>query len=218
MAPPPGSGRMGGCETTPPDRTREPPSEPPPGNHNPAGPSSPPIIGHRLPASSSFVLARAPHGRSRCGRSSLTHGPRGGTKPAATGKASKTVPHTKPGHTQHVTGPAHHALLTEGPPWVVNLAARVITNQSAAHQLRIGNWRHLKGGGTCQTLTFCDSHGPGFMALGPTTSVGLAVLGPQPSPGEAADLESSFYSQEPEPPLLRRLGTNWEAPALATGV
>jgi hypothetical protein len=56
------------------------------------------------------------------------------------------------------------------------------------------------------------------MALGPTTSVGLAVLGPQPSPGEAADLESSFYSQEPEPPLLRRLGTNWEAPALATGV
>jgi hypothetical protein len=69
-----------------------------------------------LSASSSSVLAPRPDGRTRRGRSSLTHGPRDGTKPAAAGKASKTVPHTKPGHTQHVTGLTHHALLTEGSP------------------------------------------------------------------------------------------------------
>src|SRR5690348_4605857 len=106
---------MGGCETTPPDRTREPPSEPLPGNHNPAGSPTPPIIGHRLPASSSFVLARALTGAAAAGA------PAGPTARAAArnrqlrGKPAKAVLTPNPA-TQQVTGPAHHALLTDDSP------------------------------------------------------------------------------------------------------
>src|SRR5438128_11794379 len=61
--PPWAGGRMGGCETHsagPAHAPGEPPlANPLPPNHNPAGSSSPPIISRRLPASSSFVLARA---------------------------------------------------------------------------------------------------------------------------------------------------------------
>src|SRR6266581_4238114 len=45
-------------------------ANPQPRNHNPAGSSSPPIIGHRLPASSSFVLARALTGAHAAGADS----------------------------------------------------------------------------------------------------------------------------------------------------
>jgi len=72
---------MGGCETTPDSRTdpREAstPSEPSArGKPQPGRLSSLAIIGHRLPASSSFVLASALTGATGCGRSSLTRGAR----------------------------------------------------------------------------------------------------------------------------------------------
>src|SRR5215831_7590253 len=74
--PPRAGGRMGGCETTPPD-SRTDPREPAPGEPRlrqatTGRLSSLAIIGHRLPGSSSFVLARALTGANGCGRSSLT--------------------------------------------------------------------------------------------------------------------------------------------------
>ena len=58
--PPPGRYRMGACETTPTTTHTGGTSQRPPHTPNPAGGySSLLIIGRRLPASSSFVLARA---------------------------------------------------------------------------------------------------------------------------------------------------------------
>jgi hypothetical protein len=96
--------------------TREPAqANPRPGNHNrPALPRRL-IIGRRLPASSSFVLARALTGATGCGRSSLTRGRAAARNPAAARKASKAVPR-QPDDPPQVTGPAHHALLTNGSP------------------------------------------------------------------------------------------------------
>jgi len=103
---------MGGCETTPGSRTDPPgsqhPSEPRPRQATTGGLSSLAIIGRRLPASSSFVLARALTGANGCGRSSLTPDRRGGT---GTSSYEETQHNSQPGDYQ-VTGSAQHALLT----------------------------------------------------------------------------------------------------------
>jgi hypothetical protein len=63
---------MGACETTPTtSRDRGTSQRPPHDNHAQEGCSPLPIVGRRLPASSSFVLAPRLPAR-RCGRSSLT--------------------------------------------------------------------------------------------------------------------------------------------------
>ncbi len=69
MAPAHAGGRMGGCETHSAYLRTHPasPTHPCHGSPQPAGSSSPPIIGHRLPASSSFVLARALAGATAAG-------------------------------------------------------------------------------------------------------------------------------------------------------
>ena len=58
MVPAPAGGRMGGCETTPPDSRTGPRKPAPPvhGKPQPSRLSSLAIIGHRLPGSSSFLL------------------------------------------------------------------------------------------------------------------------------------------------------------------
>src|SRR5438477_11886413 len=71
-------GRMGGCETTPPDSRTDPGKPAPPGGRlvhgkpQPSRLSSLAIIGRRLPASSSFVLARALTGAPAAGAPALT--------------------------------------------------------------------------------------------------------------------------------------------------
>jgi hypothetical protein len=77
-------------------RTRAPtpgkPANPPPHSKpQPGGLSSLAIIGRRLPASSSFVLARALTGANGCGRSSLTRGRAAARKLAAARKPSTTA-------------------------------------------------------------------------------------------------------------------------------
>ena len=90
MASRPGAGcRMGACETTPPastspGETTQPASSTTP--QIPEGSSSPPIIGRRLPASSSFVLAA-----TRLRALQLDPGPRDGTNRQRQGKATTTV-------------------------------------------------------------------------------------------------------------------------------
>src|SRR5262249_54305221 len=67
MAPARAGGRMGGWETTPPSPHPGPAQRTPPATPTTSrlGSSPPPIIGHRLPASSPFVLAPRPSGRRR---------------------------------------------------------------------------------------------------------------------------------------------------------
>jgi len=107
-------GRMGGCETTPP--TSRTPTGDNPGTPAPASTtgrlSSHAIIGRRLPASSSFVLARALTGRYRCGRSSVTPAGAAARNPAAAKKTSTIQPDD---HTE-VTGTGQHTLLTAKAP------------------------------------------------------------------------------------------------------
>jgi hypothetical protein len=69
MVPAQAGGRMGGCETTPPDSRTDPREASPPvhGKPQPSGLSSLAIIGRRSPASSSFVLARALTGAPAAG-------------------------------------------------------------------------------------------------------------------------------------------------------
>src|SRR5438034_2861875 len=71
-SPPRAGGRMGGCETAPPDSRTDPGSQhqrtPPTANHNPSRLSSLASIGHRSRGSSSFVLARALTGANGSGR------------------------------------------------------------------------------------------------------------------------------------------------------
>jgi hypothetical protein len=58
-------------------------------------------------------------------------------------------------------------------------------------------------------------------ALNPAASARVAEadrLRARGCSGKAAGLESSASSQEPQPPPPRRLGTNWEPPALATAL
>jgi len=104
---------MGGCETTPPDSRIDPRNQHPVhGKPQPSGLSSLAIIGRRLPASSSFVLARALTGANGCGRSSLTPDRRGGT---GTSSYEETQHNSQPGDYQ-VTGSRQHALFdSEGP-------------------------------------------------------------------------------------------------------
>ena len=72
-SPPPAGGRMGGCETTPPDSRTDPGKPAPPsgrlihGKPQPGRLSSLAIIGRRSPASSSFVLASALTGATAAG-------------------------------------------------------------------------------------------------------------------------------------------------------
>jgi hypothetical protein len=84
-------------------RPTPPTSAPPPGKSQPSEPLCPrqPTTSRRFlapdhrPPLAGVKLVRPrprPDGRYRCGRSSLTHGPRGGAKPAAARKASTTVP------------------------------------------------------------------------------------------------------------------------------
>jgi len=107
---------MGGCETTPTDRTR---GAQPSGTPGPATTTGGPLLAHdhRPPlAGIKLVRPRPAPGRALTLRAlQLDPRPRGGAKPAATRKASKPVP-TKPDDPQQVTGPNHHALLTEGSP------------------------------------------------------------------------------------------------------
>ena len=88
MAPAQAGGRMGGCETTPPDSRTDPGKPAPPvhGKPQPAGLSSLAIIGRRSPASSSFLLAAA-----RLRGLQLDPRPRNGREPAATRKPSTTA-------------------------------------------------------------------------------------------------------------------------------
>ena len=117
MVPAQAGGRMGGCETTPPDSRTDPrkastPANPVHGKPQPSGLSSLAIIGRRSPASSSFVLARALTGANGCGRSSLTPDRRGGT---GTSSYEETQHNSQPGDYQ-VTGSRQHALFdSEGP-------------------------------------------------------------------------------------------------------
>jgi hypothetical protein len=192
---------MGGCETTPPDPTQTPgdshPTANPAGNHNPAGFSSLLIIGRRLPASSCFVLARAPPGRSRCGRSSLTHGPRGGTTRQLRGNPAQQ---SHPGDPQQVTGPARHALLTEGSPmgW---FCARLAYGTSAAPS-------RLVPSAACRR---CLLSGRPGRVLDGRVYCGLW----RPKPVRTAS--SSGRTCSPPPSLLRRLLTPPAALSLGPG-
>jgi hypothetical protein len=109
---------MGACETTP--ATLNVPGEAKPAtfrsNHprTQAGSSSLLMIGRRLPASSSFVLARALPAR-RCGRSSLTP-PTRRHNPAATRKAATGQSHPNPAVGDRVTGSIQHGPLTSEAP------------------------------------------------------------------------------------------------------
>ena len=101
----PGVRRMGACETTPQTSTQ-------PGTASPCQPatrdlarSSLPIIGRRLPASSSFVLAAA-----RMRALQLDPAPRGGRTGQLPGR---TPDHGHPSPAPPLaTGPDPHALLT----------------------------------------------------------------------------------------------------------
>ena len=112
MAPAHAGGRMGGCETTPPDpRARRTTQRPPP-----ATPTQQALLAsnHRPPlASVKLVRPRPrPDGRYRCGRSSLTPDRRGGT---GTSSYEETQHNSQPGDYQ-VTGSRQHALFdSEGP-------------------------------------------------------------------------------------------------------
>src|SRR5512135_2208492 len=92
---------MGACETTPTTTRPGGHQQRPPHTRQPTGGcSSLPIIGRRLPASSSFVLA-APAGAALRALQ-LDPGPARRHKPAATRKATTTVPpqprRPRPGH------------------------------------------------------------------------------------------------------------------------
>src|SRR6266581_4109436 len=116
MAPAHAGGRMGGCETTPPDlrapgRTTQRPLPPASTTWQAflACDHRPPLAGVKL------VRPRPrPDGRYRCGRSSLTpdRAPARNTAPAR--KASDTVPASPTA--QQVTGPIPYALLTKISP------------------------------------------------------------------------------------------------------
>ena len=75
------------------------------------------MIGCRLPASSSFVLAAA-----RLRALQLDTGPRGSQSTAATRKSQNSQ--AKPGQPEQVTGPDPRALLTTGPPMGAGLLSR----------------------------------------------------------------------------------------------
>src|SRR5260370_5004988 len=91
------------------------PATPCPSNPYPAGSSSLPIIGRRSPASSSFVLAPRPNGALRLRALQLDPRPRGGTKPGTCEESQQNSP-TPARQPQQVTGPDHHAPLTESSP------------------------------------------------------------------------------------------------------
>jgi len=125
---------MGGCETTPGSRTDPPgsqhPSEPRPRQATTGGLSSLAIIGRRLPASSSFVLARALTGANGCGRSSLTPDRRGGT---GTSSYEETQHNSQPGDYQ-VTGSRQHALFdSEGPHGRLFCVSRIQQTRNRCH-------------------------------------------------------------------------------------
>src|SRR5262249_54305220 len=95
--------------------TRDPPSEPPPQPPQPAGWALP---RPRSSATACRRQARSSSPRALAGADglrALQHhpGPRGGTNTAAARKASTP---TQPDDKEQVTGPAHHALLTNGSP------------------------------------------------------------------------------------------------------
>jgi hypothetical protein len=109
---------MGGCETAPPDSRTDPreastPSNPAYGKPQPGRLSSLAIIGRRLRASSSFVLARALTGANGCGRLQLDPRPHGGTETSSCGV---TQHNSQPPGDHQVTGSGQHALFdSEGP-------------------------------------------------------------------------------------------------------
>ena len=111
---------MGGCETHSAGPAHAPGDHhqtPSPRNPNPrlflAPDHRPPLTGLKL------VRPRPRPDALRCGRSSLTHG-RATAQTGSCEESQGTVlpPARRP---TQVTGPAHHALLTEGPPWVDDL-------------------------------------------------------------------------------------------------
>src|SRR6266513_5496630 len=118
MVPARAGGRMGGCETTPPDSRTDPGNQRPQRTPRPRQTTTqqafltfdhrPPLAGVKL------VRPRPrPDGRTGCGRSSPDPGPRGGTKPAA---ARKTQHNSQSPGDYQVTGSGQHALLTEKAP------------------------------------------------------------------------------------------------------
>jgi hypothetical protein len=120
MVPAQAGGRMGGCETTPPDSRTDPreASTPVHGKPQPSGLSSLAIIGRRSPASSSFVLARALTGAAGAGAPA---GPAGAQR-QGTSSCEETQHNSQPGDYQ-VTGSGQHALFdSEGPHgWVIGV-------------------------------------------------------------------------------------------------
>ena len=110
MAPACAGGRMGGCETHSADLRTHPasPTHPRPRQPTTSRLFPAPIIGHRLPASSSSVLARALEGATAAG-ASLTRG-RAAARNTGSCEEKPTESRTcEPGHYSRVTGPAHHA-------------------------------------------------------------------------------------------------------------
>src|SRR6266516_2603631 len=118
MAPAPAGGRMGGCETTPPDSRTDPRKPAPPSEPRPqqaitrqaflACDHRPPLAGVKL-----VRPRQRPDGRTGCGRSSLTPDRRGGKE---TSSCEENPPQQPiPGHYQD-TGSGQHALLTAKAP------------------------------------------------------------------------------------------------------
>jgi hypothetical protein len=128
---------MGACETTPPTtrdrgnqtsdlRTRQPAG----------GCSSLPIIGRRLPASSSFVLAAA-----RLRALQLDTAQRGGTNRQRRGKATTTIPPRSRAAANQVTGLTQHCLLTTGAPMGANATwHRYAATTTGASRPTGGGW------------------------------------------------------------------------------
>ena len=117
MAPARAGGRMGGCETTPPasrtDRGRQQPHAYRTPQLSRLSPLA--IIGRRLPASSSFLLAAA-----RLRGLQLDPGPRG--RPRTRQLRGKPAQQSsQPRSDYQVTGPGQRALFTATAPMDVNL-------------------------------------------------------------------------------------------------
>ena len=150
MAPAHAGGRMGGCETTPPDSRTDPGKPAPPvhGKPQPAGLSSLAIIGRRSPASSSFLLAAA-----RLRGLQLDPRPRNGREPAATRKPSTTA---NPALTRPPGQDSTRSLTAKAPMggWRIcaHLPARWSTGSFMMCGRSAGAWA---GHWVCQGITDC---------------------------------------------------------------
>src|SRR5215471_10157553 len=173
MVPAQAGGRMGGCETTPPDSRTDPrkPAPPSTASHNPAG----------FPRLRSSPAARRHQARSSsplrgCGGSSLTRGRAAGTNQQLRGNPANS----QPGDYQ-VTGSGQHALFdSEGPHgWMIGAASdarscriatvavlHIHTDRGRLCACICAAWRAVAMVATCLALT-CEGEAPGSGAALP---------------------------------------------------